>query len=89
MKKEITFSGNYSWDPTRDSMAFEVTVDNKRGRCLISREALEDHYGADKTSNFEDCFKKNIISIQNAARNIIDNNNDAKVVEYFLYSGSF
>jgi hypothetical protein len=71
MSMQIEFSGKHAWDINRDSMSFEVIVDGNKTRCLISHEALEDHFGADQTQSPEQAFKNNQYAIENVARKII------------------
>lgn len=73
MAKNISFLGNRAWDSNRESMSFQVEVDGKQTRCLISREALEDHFGADRNKTVEQAFDVNLYVIESAARKIINN----------------
>ncbi len=84
MTKQIVFSGNRAWDSNRDSMSFEVEVDGKKTRCLISREALEDHYGADQGKTVEQAFDDNRHAIEDVARKIINNNHVDAQGEYLI-----
>jgi hypothetical protein len=86
MAKQITFPGNRIWDPNRDSMSFKVEVDGKKTRCLISREALEDHFGADRNNTVEQTFDVNLYVIESAARKIINNNVLDPQGEYLIRS---
>ena len=86
MAKQIDFSGNRAWDQNRDSMSFQVEVDGKKTRCLISREALEDHYGADQGKTVEQAFDDNQFDIENVARKIINNNQVDAQGEYLIRS---
>jgi len=86
MTKQIVFSGNRAWDPNRDSMSFQVEVDGKKTRCLISREALEDHYEADQGKTVEQAFDDNRFSIEDVARRIINNNQVDAQGEYLIIS---
>jgi hypothetical protein len=73
MAKKITFLGNRAWDSNRESMSFQVEVDGKKTRCLISREALEDNFGADQNKTVMQAFDDNLYTIESVARKIIDN----------------
>ena len=73
MAKQITFPGNRAWDPNRESMSFQVEVDGKKTRCLISREALEDSFGADQNKTVMRAFDDNLYTIESVARKIINN----------------
>ena len=84
MAKQILFSGNRAWDPNRDSMSFQVEVDGKKTRCLISREALDDHYGADQGKSVEQAFHENQSAIEDVARKIINNNRADPQGEYLI-----
>ncbi len=86
MAKQIIFSGNRAWDNDKDSMSFEVEIDGKRTRCLISREALDDHYGADQGKTVEQAFDDNQDSIEDVARRIINNNQINAQGEYLIRS---
>jgi hypothetical protein len=86
MAKLIDFSGNRAWDPSRDSMSFEVTVDGKKTRCLISREALEDHYDADQGKTVEQAFDDNRFEIEDVAGKIIQSDQVDSQGEYLIKS---
>jgi ribosomal protein L28 len=86
MAKKITFPGSRIWDPNRDSISFKVEVDGKKTRCLISREALEDHFGADRNKTVEQAFDVNLYVIESAARKIINNNVLDPQGEYLIRS---
>ena len=86
MAKTIEFTGHHVWEPKRDSMSFEVVVDGKKTRCLISREALEDHYGADQLSKVEKSFVDNQSSIEDVARKIINKGQIANSGECLIRS---
>ena len=86
MAKQIIFSGNRAWDNDKDSMSFEVEIDGKRTRCLISREALDDHYGANQGKTVEQAFDDNQDSIEDVARRIINNNQINAQGEYLIRS---
>ena len=73
MAKKISFLGNRAWDSNRESMSFQVEVDGKQTRCLISREALEDDYGADQNKTVMQAFDDNLYTIESAARKVINN----------------
>ncbi len=86
MAKQIIFSGNHAWDNDKDSMSFEVEIDGKITRCLISREALDDHYGDDQGKTVEQAFDDNQYSIEDVARKIINNNQINAQGEYLIRS---
>jgi len=86
MAKQINFSGNRAWGPSKDSMSFEVEVDGKKTRCLISREALEDHYDADQGKTVEQAFDDNQFEIEDVAKKIINNNQVNAQGEYLIRS---
>lgn len=86
MAKQILFSGKRAWDSNRDGMSFQVEVDGKKTRCLISREALEDHYGAHQGKTVEEAFDNNQLAIEDVARNIISNNQVDAQGEYLIRS---
>lgn len=86
MAKQINFSDNRDWDSSKDSMSFQVEVDGKKTRCLISREALEDHYGADQGKTVEQAFDDNQFVIEDIARKIINNNQVDAQGEYLIRS---
>ena len=86
MAKTIEFSGEHVWQPKRDSMSFEVVVDGKKTRCLISKEALEDHYGADQLKKVEQAFEDNQFEIENVARNMINKGQVDNSGEYLIRS---
>jgi len=55
---EIWFDRRSAWDFNRDCVAFPAMVEGKVVRCLISQEALQDHFGggilgADLVGTFE------------------------------------
>ncbi len=86
MAKQINFSGNRAWNPSKDSMSFEVDVDGKKTRCLISREALEDHYDVVPSKTVEQAFNDNQLEIKDVARKIINNNQVNAQGEYLIRS---
>jgi len=86
MAKQITFPGNRTWDSNRDSMSFKVEVDGKKTRCLISREALEDNFGADQNRTVEQAFDDNLYTIESVARKIINNDVLDPQGEYLIRS---
>jgi hypothetical protein len=56
----------YNFD--RGVVVFWAEDGTKRVRCAISREALDDHFGADKTKNKEEVFQEHRRSIEQEAR---------------------
>ncbi|MDP1771766.1 MAG: DUF1488 domain-containing protein [Methylobacter sp.] len=86
MPKTINFTGKYTWNQERDSMSFEATVDGKKTPCLISREALEDHYGADQSKTVDQAFSDNQFEIEDAARKIINKGQVDSHGEYLIQS---
>jgi len=86
MTKKIDFSGKRAWNPTSDSMSFEVEIDGNKKRCLISREALEDHYGAYQGKTVEQAFDDNQSAIEVAARKLINNDQTDAQSEYLIKS---
>lgn len=71
----IDFTGISAWDYDRDGMSFQVIVDGAEGRCLISREALEHHYGADVDRTAEEAFSDNRWEIEAIAEALIQRGN--------------
>ena len=53
-------------------MSFEVIVDGAEGRCLISREALEQHFGAAIDKTPEEAFADNRWEIESIAARLIN-----------------
>ena len=86
MAKQITFPGNRAWDSNRESMSFQVEVDGKKTRCLISREALEDNFGVDQNKTFVQTFDDNLYTIESMARKIINNDVLDPQGEYLIRS---
>ncbi len=86
MAKQITFPGNREWDSNRESMSFQVEVDGKKTRCLISREALEDNFGVDQNKTFVQTFDDNLYTIESMARKIINNDVLDPQGEYLIRS---
>lgn len=84
MTKKIKFSGNNAWDKAKESMSFQVEIDGKTKRCLISREALEDHFGADQSKTPEEAFDDNQTIIEGIAEIKIKNGQVDSDGEYFI-----
>lgn len=68
---DIQFTNEWTWDIDRDSMVFIAKVDSRRAVCLVTREALEDHFGGDKTPRAADAFEPNRASIYSIAEHMI------------------
>ncbi|MCF6339051.1 MAG: DUF1488 domain-containing protein [Gammaproteobacteria bacterium] len=85
MENKISFSGKKAWDANRDSMSFQVEVNGKKARCLISREALEDNYGADRVT-INQAFDTNKNKIEAVAIKIINRGQVDKNGEYLIRS---
>ena len=60
----------HAWDSDAYAMIFPAIVDGNKLKCLVSREALEDHFGANG-SNYEAKFLENRLAIERVARNKI------------------
>lgn len=58
-------------DPLRDGIAFPAEVDGVTVKCLVSREALEDHFGADLHLDMGSAFKQNRSTIESIAERFI------------------
>lgn len=86
MTKQIVFFGKRTRDLNRDGMSFQVEIDGKKTSCYISREALEDHYGANQGKTVEKAFDDNQFIIEDVARNIINNNLVDTQGEYLITS---
>lgn len=70
----VTFeTDDYRWDGDRFAIAFGADVDGKHVVCLISGEALVDHFGArEKREGMLQAFLRNRNSIEKKARDLID-----------------
>ncbi|BFM07734.1 DUF1488 domain-containing protein [Halioxenophilus aromaticivorans] len=88
MGKHITFTGKNAWDATTNSMEFQVKIDGARTRCLISREALEDHFGADREKTVDQAFNDNRSEIERVATNIINKGLVNASGEYLIRSSN-
>lgn len=65
--------GHHVWDSDAYAMSFHAIVDGKQVKCIVSTEALEDHFGAND-SNYEAKFSENRLTIERVARNKINQN---------------
>lgn len=67
-KRELTFAASEArYDFSREIVLFNGTDGDKIIECAISREALEDHFGADNT-NLVKIFHKHNEAIEHLAR---------------------
>lgn len=78
---DITFERTSAWDFDRDSAAFPAIVDGERIRCLVSQEALQDHFdggilGADLVATFE----ANRKMIEGVARKKLESSRDNPLI---------
>lgn len=69
----ISFPAGSAYDPNRTSIAFPVDVDGARHRCLVTEEALMDHFGATSIDpdHLRDTFEANRSHIQAVAEKLI------------------
>lgn len=86
MGKQIVFTGKSAWDAGKESMAFQVEIDGRKTRCLVTREALEDHFGADRGKTVEQAFNDNVSAIESAAKKIINKDQVNQDGEYLIKS---
>lgn len=70
---DITFPKNSAIDSMTMSVAFPVSINGHNKRILISREALEDHFGANENSDLIYVFESNRVIIEQKARELILN----------------
>jgi hypothetical protein len=68
----ITFSGKCAWDASCDSVSFQVNINGKDRRCLISIEALKDNFGYVSGSDPVDAYKNNRSAINDMAESIVN-----------------
>lgn len=68
---EIIFPSRESKDPYRQVILFPALVDGKNVTCLVSREVLEDHFGADWSSSPENVFRNNRSYFESEAGRLI------------------
>jgi hypothetical protein len=69
----VTFDRDYRWDGDRYGMVFPAHVDGMRVLCLISGEALQDHFDAgDRHESMEEAFLRNRKIIEDIARALIE-----------------
>lgn len=70
--KTIEFPrGQYAWDGDLMAIAFPATINGKRIKCIVSSEALEDHFGA-RASDRETAFLSSWEDIIRVARQKIN-----------------
>ena len=78
--KTIEFPrSQYAWDGDLMAIVFSATVNSKRIRCIVSKEALEDHFEA-RDSSHEAAFLSNWQRIIDVAKRKIN-------ADYFLNNG--
>jgi len=76
--KTIRFPlGQHAWNSNSMAMIFPAIVNGKHIKCMVSREALEDHFGA-KQSSHESAFLSNWERIKRVAQNKINGNDFLK-----------
>jgi hypothetical protein len=65
----ISFPSKSAYDPNTTSIAFPVDVDGAARRCLVTEEALMDHFGATspKPDHLRDIFEANRHDIESVA----------------------
>lgn len=68
---DILFPAREAIDPFRDGITFPAVVNGVAVQCTISREALEDHFGADLRLDMESSFKQNRPAIEYIAEKLI------------------
>jgi len=61
---DIEFPQKSSYVFNQDAVAFPVLVDGAERRCLVSREHLQDHYGAGANMDIVGVFEDNRYYIQ-------------------------
>ncbi|WP_195763877.1 DUF1488 domain-containing protein [Pseudoduganella rivuli] len=64
---DISFPLRSAFDHDFDSVSFPVEIDGKKQRCLITREALHDHFGGEDVELTE-AFEANRDQIELVAR---------------------
>jgi hypothetical protein len=82
----IDFPDGAAFNFDRGAVAFPAVVDGVNRQCLISTEALEDHFGADHGSNFVYVYERNKYAIQQVARRMLEQGASGEVV---IKSGHF
>lgn len=71
MPKEILFTGERTYHFDMGGISFRAVIDGQTCACVISDEALQDHFGA-KSSSPESAFDSNRSRIEEIARTFIE-----------------
>lgn len=69
----ISFSAGQAYDFTCDTVNFSAMSCDRRILCRISREALQDHFGA-RSAELTDAFSANRSAIELKAEELINGN---------------
>ncbi len=70
MHVAITFPATETWNGNREVVSFLANVDNRRARCAISWEALENNFGGNNSPPL-DAFRANRGAIEALAERLL------------------